>query len=183
MLWKFLKNREGSIGPIAMVCLPILVSIVGLSVDYARVLSHKGHLQSVTDMAVLTAMRNARSDGERASLARDFISVNLPDADFETRNSVVDGKIMFQVRSKLETPIMAMVGKPEFLIDVSTPMRRGSFGSNGRFKPARYSESQLRDMRRRMDRMIANAPPRHRARYRREYEKYYQNLRRNKRRQ
>lgn len=181
MVRNFWRNLSGSIGPIFIVCLPVLVSAVGFSVDYSRMLSHKGKLQSATDLAVDIAMQEAKGGDARARLAQQFLEANMPGANVESRRAMVDGKIQFQVRSKLETPMLAMVGKPYYVVKISVPMPNGIKGRDGKIKGYTYSKKQLRELRKRLDQLIRNAPPKLRGRYKREYDAYYDRLSRNSR--
>ena len=159
-----------------MVLLPFLLAFIGMSVDMSRVATQKGRLQTVSDLAVIIAVQEARDWKSRGKIATKFAKANLGDMTLKTRTVMVGGEITFQMMTEVETPLLGMIGRPQQNIFSSTAMPRGTYNSDGQFVSATYSRKQLRAIRRNLDKLVKAAPEKHRQQYRREYDQYYERL-------
>ena len=85
-----IDNQNGATAVIYALCLLPLVLMMGLAIDFSRMVSAEKHVQAATDQAVLASAidfaKNANlSEGERLALALDTFNVTF-DADIATAN-------------------------------------------------------------------------------------------------
>ena len=85
-----IDNQNGATAVIYALCLLPLVLMMGLAIDFSRMVSAEKHVQAATDQAVLASAidfaKNAGlSEGERLALALDTFNVTF-DADIATAN-------------------------------------------------------------------------------------------------
>ena len=173
----FLANKSGSIMPIFVVTIALLIPVIGSAVDYSRILTAEQKLQFAADIGVDAALAEGKYGNQFKLAADEFIAANLPEnTKFESRHAMLDGKLVLEARSLVTLPILALAGHPEKYVYVSTPIPVPVQPSKRTNKYRYYTKDQLRDLKNVFDRRISKMPSQNRAESRKRYDGYLKQL-------
>lgn len=177
LIKQFFRNESGAFLPMFVIGAAVLFPMIGMAIDYSRLLGHKEKLQSAADSAVAAALLEKGGPGQQAKVAQNFLTANLPDSEIESRRSLREGRVVFQVRSKLETPVLSIIGQPHKWVHVESEMPIGVVGADGKFYDKRYTEKAIREMENKIKKMISEAPHKYQDNLREEYDKFFARVR------
>ena len=119
-------NQDGATAIIYALCLFPLILMIGLAIDYSRMVTAENHVQAATDQAVLAsaidfAQNASLSDSERLALATDTFNATF-DADISTAiggltvadrtvTRIGDNGIQGQVTARLDLAFGGLFGR------------------------------------------------------------------------
>lgn len=127
---RFIHDREGAVLVIFTLFLFVLISVVGVGVDYARALVVKQRLINASDAAAIAIARQpSLTDAEITTVANAFIEAHYGSADFGhvTGRSITTetNGVSIRLTAQMETSILRAVGIGKMDIVAETDVVRG----------------------------------------------------------
>lgn len=124
---KFSSDRRGTIAILFALILVPAVSFVGSAVDYARALSAKTRLQSVTDIAAQAGARlPATANANRSDAALKSFNANMVGAQFSATTPIIEASnsgVSVHSTASVPTAFMGLVGVNSIEVEASASAR------------------------------------------------------------
>lgn len=172
---RFQACERGNFAVIAAVMAIPLVGLTGVAVDYSRIESTRGRLQSSVDAAIVAAAASGEKVASMQALASDFVEANFAEPGVMVETTVDNYSMRVDAVYRLDLPVMAAFGKPQVeikasaQIDSKIALRGGSAQSGASAKP-QSEDPRIRRARRQLEEATRKMPGDLRQAHLREFE-------------
>ncbi|MEM7213947.1 MAG: pilus assembly protein TadG-related protein [Pseudomonadota bacterium] len=130
LLNEFLENRRGNIAILAAILILPLMMLTGVGIDYTRISSAEGNLQTSLDNAAVDGRRlfrlGPRAEGEIAAL----INANSGRNTAQVRIRINQNKLRVDVRDEISTPMLSTIGQPKSEVTASIELDGNQFSGS-----------------------------------------------------
>jgi len=160
---RFLDDESGNFAIVMALVLVPVVGLMGVGVEYSGMLNRKEKIRSSADIAILAAAKDSASINQFYDLAENYLAANLPEIPIELVPKTYPDKVSLKISSKYPTAFLAMVGVPEFNIEVTSELAIEKFGRGAIGQPGTDLAAivtQLEMARDQMIRQTSDLPPR-----------------------
>jgi len=127
---KFARDERGSISVTAAGILLAAMVATGVAVDYGRIASKKGDLQSAVDAMETNALSLALQDKRYETRALELIQVNYEATALELSKELNDARTFAIVSDKVPTTILGLLGQTELTVSASREIPSGRLDPN-----------------------------------------------------
>lgn len=150
MCCRFSADRRGSIAVTAAIVFTVLISLVGIALDFGRAKSVKAHLQAVADSAALAAAEALSvSEADMKTAGNAYVDGNLDiaaDTKVSAPNVVKDGNgSRVSLTAELPTTFARIMGVSELDVSVTARAEIGVMGREEIALVVDVSASMLND--------------------------------------
>ena len=158
LLNKFSANQNGNIAVLAsLILLPVLLS-VGVAVDYGRVATARGSLQSIVDRAAVSAGEDGGSMLQREQLIAAYVEANYAGDNVDVRVRMNKDQMRVVARDVMSTPMLNLFGQNETEVAVITNIGQKKSTSSATRAVKRQSgpsvKKQDKNLKRKMKRQL-----------------------------
>ncbi|MGI9351118.1 MAG: pilus assembly protein TadG-related protein [Rhizobiaceae bacterium] len=139
----FFRDCRGNVAIIASLLLLPMLMLAGVGIDYSRISSAEGNLQSTVDNAAFDIARLFSKGPHAARELEALINANSGRNTAQARIRVHRDKIRIEARDVIETPLLSTIGQPETVITASIEVDGNkSTGTSNSDRPKKKTTGQ-----------------------------------------
>ncbi|MEZ5843624.1 MAG: pilus assembly protein [Hyphomicrobiaceae bacterium] len=132
------RDERGTVAVITGLVLTLVVGVTGGAIDFGRVMTARSELQAALDSAILVAGRKLQvrdvSEGEAIAAANAYFQTNKSEliSSSTLDITITDGtKVKGVLKAKVPATFVAVLGIPEFEVELRTSVQLAAGGSAG----------------------------------------------------
>ncbi len=109
---RYARDEQGNFALIAGVCLTLLMSVVGVAIDFSAMSSQKSRLQDIVDSAALAAAASGETSAYKIQPIVDEVMAEYYGAEDSVSYTakIIDGNITIKADKKYKTALLGIIG-------------------------------------------------------------------------
>ena len=127
---QFFRDQNGNIAVIASLMLLPVLMLAGAGIDYGRVATARGSLQSSVDLAAISAIEKGGSLLQYEQSIEADIEANYGGENVDIRVRMHEDQVRVTAKDVINTPMLHIIGRGETKISVITDVGQKKFSSS-----------------------------------------------------